>query len=124
MQLYKSKFIKLIVFVVAFQILNMSIDVPSAQADNNASTGFNYIDTYAEYVTEVLMKFENAIPESGQHQQKELQQHKFFPVIQEMHFATLLQQFISSEKIYLDNHEEYAFQFIKEINSPPKFSCC
>ncbi len=61
----------------------MSIDAPGAQMSEytTKSDNFNYIDTYIEYIAEVILKYDNPVPESGNRQQKEWQQHKPFEII-------------------------------------------
>ena len=100
----------------------MSIDSPSAQMPANAANAadFNYIDTYVEYIAEVILKYDNAIPESKDRQQKELQQHKQFEVVFEIPAIILNPFSIKPTKIlHQDYADKYAFQFIKEINPPP-----
>lgn len=108
--------------VIALQILNMSIDAPAAELSpaQDASAGFNYIDTFVEYVAEVILRYDNAIPESKDRQQKELQQHKQFQIVFEkieLPFNFLWIDFKSN----LPQHptDRYAYQFVKEINPPP-----
>ena len=100
----------------------MSIDSPSAQMQVNqhATDDFNYIDTYVEFIVEVVLKYTNAIPESQDRQQRELQQHKQFEVM-----FHKLQPFIfpypeqKSKQQYFSSTDNYAYQFVKEINPPP-----
>ncbi|CAN5858969.1 hypothetical protein BH11BAC4_BH11BAC4_21800 [soil metagenome] len=108
--------------IIALQILNMSIDSATVefarqpgQVDN-----FNYMDTFVEYVAEVILKHDNAIPESGNRQQKDMQQHK--------HIQIAVQKIESSLQILpmsvclvfpRNNEDKYAYQFVKEINPPP-----
>jgi hypothetical protein len=110
------------VFIIALQILNMSIDAPAAELSpaQDTSTSFNYIDTFVEYVAEVILRYDNAIPESKDRQQKELQQHKQFQIAFEkieLPFNFLWIDFKSN----LPQHpkDKYAYQFVKEINPPP-----
>jgi hypothetical protein len=101
----------------------MSIDMPIAQADRNTGvTNFNYIDCYVEYVVEVVMKYDNAIPEPHTRHQKEPQQHRHFQVIYQLakdlpvvNSAT----YESRHDVYFIHSDKHAYQFIKEINPPP-----
>ena len=100
----------------------MSIDAPAAQmsVSNGSSDDFNYIDTYVEYIAEVILKYDNAIPESKDRQQKELQQHKQFEVVfQKIGFPAISYIEPITEKRFLSFTDKYAYQFIKEINPPP-----
>ncbi len=123
MHLHKPILLKFIIFLIAFQVLNTSIDAPNAEADYHyASGGFNYIDSYVEYVSEVLMKCENAIPEPVKRQPKELQTHKFYQVICEQAPCSYVyvSGFSSTKSFYFTCHDNYAYQFIKEISPPPE----
>ena len=100
----------------------MSIDAPSAQmqVSKGASDNFNYIDTYVEYIAEVILKYTNAIPESKDRQQKELQQHKQFEVgFQKIAPLTITFFETIPAKAFSNYSDKYAYQFIKEINPPP-----
>ncbi|MDQ6757524.1 MAG: hypothetical protein M3004_11375, partial [Bacteroidota bacterium] len=104
------------------QILNMSIDAPNAQMPVNkgSADNFNYIDTYVEYVAEVILKYTNAIPESKDRQQKELQTQKQFELIfQKIDALTISFFYESTKKHFINFSDKYAYQFIKEINPPP-----
>jgi len=113
---------RLFAFIIALQILNMSIDAPGAQMSAGTANAddFNYIDTYIEYIAEVILKYDNVIPESKDRQQKELQQHKQFEITFEKVYPLL--NFIWQDNP-LDHpvnfSDKYAYQFIKEINPPP-----
>ena len=110
------------VFVVALQILNMSIDSPSAQMNvkNGQTDDFNYIDTYVEFIVEVVLKYDNAIPESKSREHKELQQFKYMEYIVQRYESSLdfvwIENLISRPR---HTSDMYAYQFVKEINPPP-----
>ena len=101
--------------------MNMSIDSPNVPPDNPVTTGsFNYIDTYIEYVVEVVMKYDNAIPEPNKRHQKFFH-HKLFQVICE--YVRQPGNYLSvhwKEKVFLNYSDKYAYQFIKEISPPPE----
>jgi len=115
-----NRLVKFIVFVVAVQILNMSIDIPVAQKIT-AAQDYNYIDTYIEYLAEVVMKYENAIPESKHRQHKQFQLHKHLQIIcQQVQLSlSLLSPSATVAKVYPAYTNRFAYQFIKEINPPP-----
>ena len=127
MRLHKSRLINLLVLIIAFQVLNMSIDSPTASQDNYYKTpdNFNYIDTYVEYISEVICKHENAIPEPGKRHQKRWQQHKLQYVICDNIPSTNkdIITYLVMQYIFLNHHDIYAYQFSKEITPPPKFFC-
>ena len=122
MHYFKNHISRFISFVIALQILNMSIDAPCAQMQisKGMADNFNYIDTYVEYIAEVILRYENAIPESKDRQQKELQQHKQFEVaFQKVSPITITFFEVIPQKIFSNFSNQYAYQFIKEINPPP-----
>ena len=119
---FKNNISRFIAFVIAVQILNISIDAPSAQMQvgKGKADNFNYIDSYVEYITEVILKYENAIPESKDRQQKELQQHKQFEVAYQKISPITISFFeVTTKATFLNFSDKYAYQFIKEINPPP-----
>ena len=100
----------------------MSIDSPSAQmqVSSGSTDNFNYIDTYVEFVAEVILKYDNAIPETHNRQQKELQMQKQFELVFQKIELVKLSFFTQQiEKRFISYSNKYAFQFIKEINPPP-----
>ena len=122
MRYFQNHICRLIAFVIALQILNMSIDSPNAQMPANAANAddFNYIDTYVEYIAEVILKYDNAIPESKDRQQKELQMQKQFELVfQKIEPITISFFEKIIKKRFINFSDKYAFQFIKEINPPP-----
>jgi hypothetical protein len=109
-------------FIIALQILNMSIDSPNAQMPPNAqnSDDFNYIDTYVEFIAEVVLKYDNAIPETKNREQKELQMQKQFELVFQKIESLKLSFFQDVlNKPVINFKDQYAYQFIKEINPPP-----
>ncbi len=122
MRYFRNYFWKGFAFIIALQILNMSIDSPSAQMPANipGAADFNYIDTYVEYIAEVILKYNNAIPETKNRQQKELQMQKQFELVFQK-FEPITISFFEEkvEQRFLNPSDKYAYQFIKEINPPP-----
>lgn len=125
---FKTRLIKFSALIIAFQILNMSIDSPNAIQDNHYKIpgNFNYIDTYVEYISEVICKHENAIPEQGKRHQKQWQQHKLQQVICDNMRSTnkIVISCQSLRNTFFNLHDKYAYQFSKEITPPPKNSSC
>jgi hypothetical protein len=122
MRYFQNHISRFTAFLIAFQILNMSIDSPSAQmqVSSGSTDNFNYIDTYVEFVAEVILKYDNAIPETQNRQQKELQMQKQFELVfQKIESVKLLFFTQQIEKRFISYSNKYAFQFIKEINPPP-----
>ena len=120
-----NRWVKLIFFLMAFQLMNMSIDIPAAELKHTASTdNFNYIDTYIEFITEVIFKYENAIPEAKHRHQRVLQTHQQLLVICQ-HFDNGISTGLRSVSLkagYPDYSNHYAFQFTTELMRPPSLS--
>lgn len=116
---YISRFF---ILIIALQILNMSIDAPAAQMNiaTGESDSFNYIDTFVEYIAEVVLKYDNAIPENQNREHKELQYNKYTEFIVQRYESSV--NFMWTENLVnRPRHlsDEYAYQFINEINPPP-----
>ena len=100
----------------------MSIDKPVSQRQecNLNDQNINYIDTYVEYFAEVLLKYENAIPETKNRQPKELQQHNHITLIfqPQAHVVAILFHKKSNKQIlnYIDKNTSL---LIKELKPPP-----
>ncbi len=113
-----------ILFVTALQLLNMSIDVPAIQVNNTAAAdGYNYMDTYVEFVAEVLLQMHNAIPEQRHRHHRELQMHRQVQVICEQPETFLLMgagtlPVVADYPAYTNN---YCYRATREINHPPSF---
>jgi hypothetical protein len=122
---FRNSLYRFFAFVVALQILNMSIDSPSAQMPKYVpnAENFNYIDTYVEFIVEVVLKYENAIPETKNRPQKEWQMQKYELVFQKIVPITVPSVFQESGNRFFNYTNGYAYQFIKEINPPPPKAC-
>lgn len=117
----KNRVIKFIVFVVALQVMNMSIDMPASPRDVNAPKDYNYLDSYVEYIAEVVLKYQNAVPESKHRQQKEYRLHHHLQIIcqavQLLKPGTLVTQLLPKTLPVYSNR--FAYQYINEVNPPP-----
>ena len=117
----KNRVIKFIVFVVALQVMNMSIDIPSSPRDVNAPKDYNYLDTYVEYIAEVVLKYQNAVPESKHRQQKQNKLHHHLQIIcqalQSLKPGTLVTRLLPKTLPVYSNR--FAYQYINEVNPPP-----
>ena len=99
----------------------MSIGVPVAQNDDNNTFATNFIDTYVEYIAEVILKYDNAIPEAGKRHQKQLQQHKLCQVIcEQLPFNIYQLKYSVIKEKYFNQPDSYVYQFSKEISPPPE----
>ncbi len=107
---------------MALQVLNMSIDVPVVEIKKtSAAEDFNFIDTYVEFITEAIFKYENAIPETRHRHHRELQAHQQVQVICQQISTPLAAGIIASlqDNGYPGYINNYAFHFVKELNHPP-----
>ena len=108
---------------MALQLVNMSIDVPVSEMKTTAAKGYNFIDTYVEFITEVIFKYENAIPELQHKHHRVLQTHQQFQVICQQ-IPILASSGLPAPwlvKGYAGYINNYAFRFTKELNRPPTF---
>ncbi len=110
--------------IVAFQMLNLSIDVPVAESKNSDAKDFNFIDNYVEFISVIIFKYENSIPLPSHRHHRELQTHPQVQVICEQVTKIYSAGFALSSQVkgypgYLNN---YSFRFIKDFNHPPSFS--
>ena len=100
----------------------MSIDSPTAQMSvlKGQTDNFNYIDTYVEFIVEVILKFDNAIPKSKTREHKELQQYKYTEYIvqryEPIHIFLWIEHSLNRPR---HTSDMYAYQFVREINPPP-----
>ena len=100
----------------------MSIDSPTAQMSvlKGQTDNFNYIDTYVEFIVEVILKYDNAIPESKSREHKELQQYKYTEyIVQRYDPSPNFVWIINLVSRPRHTSDMYAYQFVKEINPPP-----
>lgn len=122
LRLHIARFVTLL---VALQILNMGFFVQDFKYNVPSSSSIydeNIINSVVEYVTEVVLDNQNAMPESNErHSNKDMQVHKHFTVkmveIQTPSFAVNLPNYTSQVKT--PPKENYYCQFCKEINPPP-----
>ena len=119
----KNFIAKLVVFIMAVQILNLSIYAQDFNPIKTSKTLYetNEINSIAEYVGEVVLHHNNQFPEYPNDGHKDLQFLKHFtltafaiPVlkIKNGNYA------INSKYVFPVN-EHYYFLFYKEINPPP-----
>lgn len=104
----------------------MSIDSPNAQmpANDPKAADFNYIDTYVEFVAEVILKYDNAIPELKNRQQKLWQMQKQYELIFQKIEPVAIVFYLGNNANRFTNYiTGYSSMFIREINPPPPKSC-
>ncbi len=117
---------KCILFIVAIQIINLSVygnDMDYYPLHHHyEDIGTNSIDSAIEYVTEILLNYENAFPEYGKHQNSSSHtyqiKHSLFKQIDT--FADIeIPKIISSVTYISSLNEDYKHLFFKEITPPP-----
>lgn len=127
MQNSRNHITRVIVFLLALQVLNLSINAPdfkqlSSPVSEQAPT--NITETAVEYVVEVIMGIKNAIPEQVQHH-KDLHFHKQVSFKTEctplFYESSSLQ--VKSGKTAIPLQETYNYLFLQEINPPPPKAC-
>ena len=122
MRYFRNHFGRCFAFLIAIQILNMSIDSPSAQMPKNipGAENFNYIDTYVVFIAEVILKYNNAIPETKHRTQKELQMQKQFELAIQQNVVMKISPIeTKSTEVALFHPDCYACRYVGEITPPP-----
>jgi hypothetical protein len=118
-RLHIAQFITLI---VALQILNMGLFVQDFQYNVSSSIcDQNIINSVVEYVSEVVLKKNNAMPEDDNNTHKDYQAHKhtILKLIELEMQSLAFTAPINTETNKAPLKENYYFQFCKEINPPP-----
>lgn len=123
---FKFHIARLLLFVVAMQILNLSIymqDFEPLKIHKHTIGEINEINSIVEYVAEVVLNHKGALPEYKQQNSDHtaLQMHKHAPV-KMITFDDLQPQrvFSVAKQTYVHPlNEAYDFLFFREINPPP-----
>lgn len=115
-------FAKCVTFIVALQILNVSIyaqDVSWLQQEQTLSYN-NEINSVAEYIGEVILKHTNAFPEypNDGHKQMQFSKHIDLNIFVFQPFVIDASPGTFANYLYPHN-TDYSFLFFKEINPPP-----
>jgi hypothetical protein len=126
MRKLKLHIAKIFAFVVAVQILNLSIytqDFQPLLQPSNSIGEFNEFNSVVEYVAEVVLDHENALPEYNNtyNAHKDLQAHKHVTVkMLDCDLLTTEPVAIQDGRTYIHPlKDDYRFLFYKEINPPP-----
>ncbi|MBC7722408.1 MAG: hypothetical protein H7068_10320 [Pedobacter sp.] len=123
-EVFKNIILKCFLLLMAFQILNQSIDAIDFQPiyTSNNIGNFNDINSVTEYVSEIILGNTNAFPEF-QKTPTSKTFHSFKHISLKIFDA---REFTFEPQAYLDVlsfafplDEQYSFQFSKEINPPP-----
>jgi hypothetical protein len=117
---------KLLTFIVALQILNLSIfmqDFDPLNTHPQTIGEINEINSIVEYVAEVVLDHENALPEYEQEntEHKDLQSHKHMPIklITFDELVTEITPPVFKRTFHYPLNDSRTFVLSKEITPPP-----
>lgn len=117
---------KLVIAIVALQIINMSVDTNDFKPlqCNNVIGDFNYLNTMAEYITEIVMKKTDAFPEFFKHSGSQSQSLKHIDIklYQPTAFYALNICSTIVTNISSPFDDKYSYQFYEEILQPPSIA--
>lgn len=122
---FKHIILRCLVFFMAIQVLNFSIDSVEFHPLSCANTvgDFNYMNSMVEYFSEIVMGNTNAFPEynqkntSGSQNIKHVNIKIYKPV--DLSF-TINHEYLPVISYGFTLDESYSFLFSKEINPPPQ----
>ena len=113
---------RFLTIIVAIQVLNVSIypEVLQSFREENPSALPNEMDTVVEYVTEIVLGYQNVFPEYPHKHQKEMQLHKHGSI--SLFSEEFADNILPPSRLVSRKHllqDKYSYQFYKEINPPP-----
>lgn len=120
----KHIMLRCFVFLMAIQVLNLSIDAVDFHPFIAANTigDFNYLNSMTEYFSEIVMGHKDAFPEYQKESPASSQstKHIDLKISQPTYLSFRIGQYqpVISYTYPLD--ESYSYLFSKEINRPPK----
>lgn len=123
----KTFFKKAILLLIAMQILNLSVYGSAFQQIELTRTGkvemkMNQIDSFTEFVAEIVLSHKDAFPEQGNNHTKNDSKiiknipFQLFYKSDQAKEVVEIPSSISHNSHFIDN---YRFLFIKEFNPPP-----
>ena len=125
----KNISIKLFLLLMAFQVINLSVDsvdFDPIDSPNTSAFNFNYYNSLVEYISESVMGHTNAFPEyqndSNQSKSQLAGKHISIKLFQ---IETLIPiPVVDNKKIihYPNADKDYTFLYSKEINQPPSIA--
>jgi len=120
----KNIALRALLVLVALQILNLGIDAIDFQpiASTNTIGDFNYINSMAEYVAEIVMGHKDAFPEYHQEStssKSQLVKHFSLKLYQPVSAALDLSNDHRGRIAFAASINQYHCPFYKEINPPP-----
>lgn len=115
---------RLAIFIAALQVLNLGLFVQDFQQLSSSSTTIsdnNIINSVFEYVSEVVLKNANAVPESNNNADRNFQANKHFTVkiIQLQDYKIIISPVAVISKQDFPLTDTYTYLFSSEINPPP-----
>jgi hypothetical protein len=118
---------KYLLFILAIQILNISVDAidfhPVYTPNSTANSNFNDINSAVEYISEIVLGYKDAFPEiQNQGEQKNTQsiKHNVIKIYEPKQlYLSVEQRFITVVSFIYPLDEKFTFLFSKDITPPP-----
>jgi hypothetical protein len=114
---------KFCIAIIALQVLNMSVYTNEFKPlQNNSNFGdFNYLNSFTEFIVEIVLKKTDAFPEFLKHNSSQSQNVKHIDIKlfqpNEIYSLNIHYKVILCINKHLD--DTYSSQFYQEINPPP-----
>ena len=122
----RTYLIKLLLLLVAIQVLNLSVYGRECYDDSLEMVAIgeiNQMDSMTEYITEVLLDYKNVFPENGHHGRRSGMPHQVKHIVIKMvnlKRKQLEQPFyFTSTKVKIPTKVDYKCLFAREITPPP-----
>ena len=122
----KNIILKLFLLLIAFQILNQSIDAIDFQPIYTANSigNFNDMNSATEYISEIVFDIKDAFPEfqtvdTTHRKASQSIKHVNNKLFQAQTFCYIQGYFITDVSFAYPLDERYSFLFSKDINPPP-----
>jgi hypothetical protein len=120
----KNISIRLLIAVIAIQIINLSIDAVEFQpiATTVTINDFNYFNSITEYISEIVMGNKDAFPEfqkESSSSKSQIIKHLSFKLYQQDPFVCSAEFVTKSAELVVPLTEDYTYQYFQEINPPP-----
>ncbi|HVX52830.1 MAG TPA: hypothetical protein VHB48_21905 [Chitinophagaceae bacterium] len=126
MAVLRTLTLKVVLLVLAVQILNLSVyNLDGATRESRNTLGEpNQIDSMVEYVTEIVLDHHNAFPENGTHNNRQSHtqhqqlKHESIHMISFRKAEEIL-RYCSISSIPITSKQDYKYLFAREITPPP-----
>jgi hypothetical protein len=129
-QFLKNIAVKLLILVVAVQILNLGVDAIdfTPKMLSNAINEFNYINSMSEYISEVVAGNEDAFPEyqnNKANSSSQIIKHSTIKLVQPFTPNIKVKEVqVVAQSFAFSLNETYSYQFFTEIVPPPPKTVC